>query len=65
MIKGDNMKHSIHLVYWFNDCGFIQFVTSDKRTGSNPATKNNYKQAVESIKKSLGLTNKDTFEDIT
>ena len=53
------------MVYWFNDCGFIQFVTSDKRTGSNPATKKNYKQVVESIKKSLGLTNKDTFEDIT
>lgn len=59
------MKNSIHLIYWFNDCGFIQFQTSDKRTGTQPATKNNYKQVVETIKKSLGLTKNDTTEDIT
>lgn len=53
------MEKSIHMIYWFNDCGFLQFVTSDKSSGSNPATKNNYKEVVETTKKSLGLTNKD------
>jgi hypothetical protein len=54
----------IHMTYWYKK-GVVYFRTSDGREGSEPATLATYQKVIIKIGMGLGLSAKDSVEDIT